>query len=113
MTMTRSNPYSTNTALLPHLFNRNRETSVSTEGDVLTVWAKSGQVVHTIRADEINEVNPRKLPPSANSPSRPSWDGNDTTSQVSGLREASDPKETTVTVPKIAENSKRINSEPA
>ena len=30
--------------------------------DVLTVWAKSGRIAHTVRADEILEVELRKLP---------------------------------------------------
>ena len=53
---------SAKTAPLLHLFNRNRASTVAFENDVLTVWAKSGLIAHTIPADEIMEVKLRKLP---------------------------------------------------
>ena len=53
---TRSNPHSTKTAPLLHLFNRNRASTVAFENDVLTVWAKSGRIAHTISVEQIEEV---------------------------------------------------------
>ena len=53
---------STRTAPLLHLFNRNRASTVDFENDVLTVWTKSGRMAHTVRSDEIGEVELRKLP---------------------------------------------------
>ena len=54
---------SAKTAPLLHLFNRNRASAVTFEADVLTVWAKSGRIAHTIPVDEITDVKLRKLPP--------------------------------------------------
>ena len=53
---------STKTAPLLHLFNKNRASTVAFEADVLTVWAKSGRITHTVKAEEIREVKLRKLP---------------------------------------------------
>ena len=53
---TQSNPHSTKTAPLLHLFNRNRASTVAFENDVLTVWAKSGRIAHTISVEQIEEV---------------------------------------------------------
>ena len=60
--MPESNSQSTKTAPLLHLVNRNKASTVAFEADVLTVWAKSGRIAHTVRADEILEVRLRKLP---------------------------------------------------
>ena len=59
---TRPTPQSAKTVPLAHLFNRNRASTVAFEEDVLTVWAKSGRIAHTIPAEEIREVKLRKLP---------------------------------------------------
>ena len=53
---------STRTAPLLHLFNKNRASSVAFEADVLTVWAKSGRIAHTIPAEETGEVNLLEMP---------------------------------------------------
>ena len=53
---------SAKTAPLLHLFNRNRAPTIAFESNVLTVWAKSGRIAHTIKAEEIQEVKLRKLP---------------------------------------------------
>ena len=53
---------STKTAPLLHLFNKNRASTVAFESDVLTVWAKSGRIADTLKAEEIQEVKLRKLP---------------------------------------------------
>ena len=53
---------SSKTAPLLHLFNRNKASNVRFEDDVLTVWAKSGRIAQSVRADEIREVNLQKLP---------------------------------------------------
>ena len=60
--MTEPIPKSTKTAPLLHLFNRNRASTVAFESDVLTVWAKSGRIAQTLKAEEIMEVKLRKLP---------------------------------------------------
>ena len=51
----RASP-SSKTAPLLHLFNRNKASNVRFEDDVLTVRAKSGRIVHTVSADEIQTV---------------------------------------------------------
>ena len=53
---------SSKTAPLLHLFNRNKASTVRFEDDVLTVWAKSGRITQSVKADEIQEVKLRKLP---------------------------------------------------
>ena len=60
--MPASSDQSTRTAPLLHLFNKNRASTVVFKADVLTVWAKSGRIAHTVRVDEILEVRLRKLP---------------------------------------------------
>ena len=53
---------SSKTAPLLHLFNRNKAATVRFEDDILTVWAKSGRIAQSVRADEIREVKFQKLP---------------------------------------------------
>ena len=60
--MPESTSHSTKTAPLLHLLNRDGASTVAFENDVLTVWTKSGRMAHTVRADEIGEVELRKLP---------------------------------------------------
>ena len=60
--MRDSESQSTKTAPLLHLFNRNKASTVRFEEDVLTVWAKSGRIAQSVKADEIREVKLQKLP---------------------------------------------------
>ena len=53
---------SSKTAPLLYLFNRNRASTVRFEDAALTVWAKSGRIAQSVRADEVQEVKLRKLP---------------------------------------------------
>ena len=53
-------PEQTRTAPLLHLFNRNKASIVRFEDDILTVWAKSGRITQSVRADQIEEVQLQK-----------------------------------------------------
>ena len=59
--MRDTNPRSTITAPLLHLFNRNKAASVTFENDTLTVHTKSGRIAHTVNADQIEQVHLWKL----------------------------------------------------
>ena len=47
---------SSKTAPLLHLFNRNKAATGRLEDDILTVWAKSGRIAQSVRAEAIQAV---------------------------------------------------------
>ena len=59
--MRQPDSLSSKTAPLLHLLNRNKASTVSFQNDTLTVWVESGRVAHSTRADEIGEVQLKKL----------------------------------------------------